>query len=333
MSFMIFALLVIASTLFVLPSRNKINVVEQGINYIDRHQLENGLIPYTFCFDKKLNENCKQGRNYYITASTVYSLDKIRKNYSNDKLDDIVAKSIGLLGVNMPQNGLWKYVPIDEDADISKIDPDIDDTVLISFVLNKHGYTTNNRAAIRNNRDGNGLFYEWIRASKINNEVDPIVNTNAALYLNDKEINRVICSALSGAIKKNEELSTQSYSDNNYALYYAISRAYTEGIDCFGTEKDLIIKKITADQQKTGQIGENEFTTALALNTLLRFGHGDKDFYNKSFNYLFKGQQEDGGWELYPFYCETRAMVWCSGSRSYATAVALEAITHYYFKK
>ncbi|MFA5997190.1 MAG: hypothetical protein WC791_01730 [Candidatus Paceibacterota bacterium] len=300
------------------------SVVAKGVIYIYKNQLPTGEIQSSFCINTKILKSCLPDESFFMTASSLYSLDKISERYTNDYLDLVREKSIDFFIKNRPTNNIWRFFPKDS------VTPDIDDTALISYLLEKHGYgISDNHKIINKNVNDSGIYYTWFKENGARNDTDSVVNVNVALYLNNNITSSKICDYTSRLIKEGQESNSHYWYIDDYDLYYAMARAYNEGVDCFGNEKELIIQKIVGSQKKTGIIGDNEFTTALALNALIDFGYQNKDFYNKSFDYLFRTQQNDGGWSLGDFY---KGDTLKGGSRSYTTAVALEAITSYYYK-
>src|SRR5207244_1566489 len=142
------------------------------------------------------------------------------------------------------------------------IPPDIDDTCCVSFLLAKHGHRVpSNHAVILANRDPRKLFYTWFiprwpmprsvdywrvalpqaiafrrfvtffRTTYASlHDVDCVVNANALLYLGESAELQPVVDYLIESVRAGREGACDKWYQRPFALYYALSRAYFNGV-------------------------------------------------------------------------------------------------------
>ena len=118
----------------------------------------------------------------FTTACVLYAL----RHAGAGQADDIARAAVRFLIKEMRPPGVWSYWTTDSGK---RIDPDLDDTALISVLLRRHHphiALGTNVEAILSARDEAGLFRTWLRGPDRPNDVDAVVNANVVLYLGER---------------------------------------------------------------------------------------------------------------------------------------------------
>jgi len=200
----------------------------------------------------------------------------------------------------------------------------------MSFLLRKHGIGFgSNRNTLYRNRNSENLFYTWIRDPETNNpnDIDCVVNANVLLYLGENPRTRSVCTYLNDIVARNCELQSSVYYIDEAAVYYAISRAFHEGIRCLEASRDSIVARISSGQEENGSFGD-ELSTAFSVCTLLNLGESDSTILSNAASYLIQRQRANGSWVNIAFYVARDASVWW-GSEEFTTALCVEALARF----
>lgn len=156
------------------------------------------------------------------------------------------------------------------------------------------------------------------------------MNANVVLYLGEREETLTVCGYLNAIISKNRESGSYIYYRDDLALYYAVSRAYANGVTSLGAERDTVISRITARRQEDGSFG-SELLTALAICSLLNYSCQDLNLLKSAVTHIIGSQATDGSWPkraLYGGPFKPPHEVWF-GSEELTTALCIEALAHY----
>jgi hypothetical protein len=93
----------------------------------------------------------------FITANVLFSLLRI----NDARLNEVIQRGAKSLLVAKEGRGFWRFWPVK-----SKQHPlplDIDDTGIVSFVLERCGYHLDNKSILSNNQNAEGYFETWLR--------------------------------------------------------------------------------------------------------------------------------------------------------------------------
>jgi hypothetical protein len=285
----------------------------ESINFLAKNQLESGEFGSLICTDKTMF-SCKENSSLFTSTFTLFALKDINTPLVNQM------KENALLFLKLEENyGRWKYW--------TKLNPlmksnfyDLDDTAVISFILKQNdlNFYSNKHFFVQNKNDLN-LFYTWLGADKNHNDIDCVVNANVLLYLGEDE---TVCKYINQNIRAKSNCSY--YYPDRLALLYTASRAYKNGVNCLGENKELIIKEIILDQKIDSSFG-SPLQTALATNTLINFSYCNKETQN-GLLHLINEQQNSGAWQREPLFFGHNFYF---GSEELTTSIALEALNNY----
>ncbi|MBN2737178.1 MAG: terpene cyclase/mutase family protein [Spirochaetales bacterium] len=300
--------------------------VEQGLLWLKKVQLPQGEFK-TYLSPSPSMEYSRYDSSPFVTCGILYNLSFL----DHPVVEGIQKKAKFFLTELADKNFLWRYwTPRSQ----KKIDPDMDDTCLISFVLQKIfniEEIAQNKAILLANRNEDGLFSTWIRKKNAPNDVDTVVNANAILYLGQNPLCGEAAKYIMDCIRVGWEDGSYWYYLNNLSLYYAVARAYANGIRAFADITGLITEKILVEQLENGSF-HTPLQTAMALCTLLNFNYPKDNKTFQAINFLLNSQTESGYWPEEAFYCgpePPHRHVWF-GSRELTTGVCLEALARYY---
>ncbi|WP_158616972.1 prenyltransferase/squalene oxidase repeat-containing protein [Corallococcus exercitus] len=223
--------------------------------------------------------------------------------------------------------GVWRYWTSRNGA---PIDPDLDDTACVSFLLRMLApeLAPDNRVLFSRFRTPEGLYKTWFRKPGARNDVDSVVNANVLLYLGETEETRAASDWLCRIINEDTEAGTYWYYLEPLSLYYAVSRAYHHGATGLERCREAVLRKTLARQQPDGSFG-SALSSGLALCTLLNYGVKDTEAVTRGTAFLLRAQQEDGSWAREAFYIGPEPpgphQVWW-GSEELTTAFCVEAL-------
>jgi hypothetical protein len=250
----------------------------------------------------------------FLSAFVVFAL----RHYTGTQWIDARVRALQFLQSEAEPGGWWRnhnrLNPLHTDHQLPL---DLDDTAVISQILTFYGVSfEDNRAAIQQHTDEQGLYLTWIKPA-FHNETDPVVNANALFYLSmeGSKINHNVVEWL-----VNTRQQSQWYPDR-LALHYSVARAYANGVGSLRTMRTTIVNDILARQDKSGGFG-SDLSTALALNSLHNFGCRGCQ-YDAGLQSLLRRQAADGSWAIAAFY---RGWKNFYGSSELTTALAVDAL-------
>lgn len=311
--------------------------ISRAIGYLAEHQLDHGEFRTFVATDLAMRRDCVFDSSPFTTAVVLYSLLYVP---DDPRTPEMRNKAIRFLLDEMEMPGVWSYWA---SRSGKRIPPDVDDTSLVSFVLQAHiGSPARHNepvlAALRQlcqanqrellaNRDEQGRFRTWLNSPE-RNDVDSVVNANAVLYLGSTPEVRPVCDFLAATLLEGLEVGSYWYYLNHWALYYAVSRAFHHGASLLSRTKPVIRQKVLAAQRPDGSFG-SPLSTALAVCALLNVESGDSASVWAAVDHLLLQQQEEGAWAMLPFYCgppPPQPVSRWFGSEELTTAVCLEAL-------
>jgi hypothetical protein len=149
------------------------------------------------------------------------------------------------------------------------------------------------------------------------NDVDPVVNANAILYLGESDSTHPSIEFITDRVTRNDLRSL--YYEDSLAAFHAISRAYRESSPALGQLANPIVNQV---ELRISKGGLNPLLMALAALTLLNYGRGAGSISSLCRS-IAQSQRQDGGWGPFPYY-----NVW--GSEELTTAFCIEAVNRAY---
>lgn len=295
--------------------------ITSGTNFLYSHQLSYGEFKIYACPNREMNKNCYFDSSIFATTLITYCLNFI----SDPIVDEIIKKSRSFLSKELIGPGLFQYYT---SLNQRILFFDLDDTSNASLCLRNHPFIQSkyNVIHIINNRNKNGLFYTWLGVSEDENNVDSVVNANVICYLGTCQETENSIAWLIDIILHGKEKGSYIYYLDDLFLYYAVSRAYFNGVTSLYQTKEKIFKKIFERQSIDGSFGDS-LTTAIAMSTLLNFGYNDKSTLEKAGEYLVSKQSEDGSWDRIALYIAGSEAFY--GSEELTCAFCLEALARF----
>ncbi len=149
------------------------------------------------------------------------------------------------------------------------------------------------------------------------NDVDPVVNANAALYLGEGPLSRPAISYVQQLISSGLPERYSLYYLDPIFLYHAVARAYRHSVPSFGALGHRIVAEIERGVGRQGRF-DTPLIAACAASVLLTFSPGSPAL-SLAMAQIIEAQQDTGGWPAAPFYL-------CWGSRELTTALCLESL-------
>jgi hypothetical protein len=150
-------------------------------------------------------------------------------------------------------------------------------------------------------------------------EMDPVVNANAVLYLGEgAEMLPAIIYVREAVL--DEGSGGGLWYEDRLSLYYAVARAFRHSAPSFANLKEHIVARILE------RAARNEFFTplhtAMAASVLETFAP-ESPLIGRLVQDLLTAQREDGSWDKSPFYC-AGPNYW--GSEELTTGLCIEAL-------
>lgn len=298
--------------------------IESAIAFLKKRQLPSGEFPIYMSATKSLDGPCKLDNSTTCSALVLYSLSFL----PSQSIFDMLTQSRVFLSNEMKSPGVWQYWT---SGSITKIDADIDDTALISFVLRDYHpriKSGENIQCILANRNDDGLFHTWFRSTGTKNDIDAVVNANVLLYVGQRPETRLVCEYLNRLLAEDCSETAPSYYLDDLFLFYSASRAYFHGANLLASSKESVLNAVVERQQQNGSFG-NPLATALAICTALNFACEDHPILESAWQSLVASQASDGSWPKVAAWAgpeppAPHSVYW--GSEELTTALCIEAL-------
>ena len=263
----------------------------RGLTFLRRRQDASGEFPVRMWREGEDSSAGVADHSVFVTACVLYALRHVQAV----QVDDIVRAAIRFLITEMRPPGVLSYWTADSGK---RIDPDLDDTAVISFLLRRHHphiALGTNVEAILSARDEAGLFHTWLRGPDRQNDVDAVVNANVVLYLGQRPETEAACAHLRDLVLTGQEPGSYRYYVDDAALHYAISRASWHGVRSLDDLRDPLVEKALGRQRADGSFGD-ALCTAWTVSTLMNMGADCSDAIGRALGSLLARQSPDGGW-------------------------------------
>ncbi|MHA8051650.1 hypothetical protein V7S79_11120 [Aquirufa sp. ROCK-SH2] len=339
--------------------KNLLNqAIEQGISYLEDHQLPNGEFLFYMSGDDAM-------QSWNLPESTVFPSAQIGNCLlglkKRDKVGQILLNTANFLKYQMDRGGLWNhYTLLHRWRNVCP--NDLDDTACVSGFLKSMNFNfplERSHQLILDNRRRDGLFYTWITFRFQPNKnlvywyyvlkelkqpfkslifwwkfecsrygVDGVVNANILYYLGKRKETDAIIHHLVHIIKENMEDDCDYWYRSPLVIYYFISRNIPAGINELKEIQPDLTNRILSKKLKNGSFGESELETAFAISSLIYLDYHGPEVEN-GINYLIKTQSKGGNWKRWAFYYSGPQKHVCWGSEELTTAFCLEALALY----
>jgi len=304
-----------------------LSVMQRGLSFLRNSQLPSGNFR-TIQSRSIILEKGRYRRSPFITTFVLYSLTSLQPLFETD---DLIERGIEYLLSECESPGIWRFF-----GRGSHMLPDLDDTCCALVILKKFqmsgidfSYASQHMLQFR---DHSGVFYTWMNLPPDNNDVDPVVNSNALFFysLIDKDLQDVKNYLIN--IIQEIALNGTSFRSSYYlslsSLLYTISRAITFQKAMMPGSSDTIelsVKKLLSEVPKNNDV----LDTALILSASLNLGMIDKHAKVRLVSIL-RQQNLDGSWNAIPFFKEGQGIDIYYGSPELTTALCLEALAKSY---
>ncbi len=327
--------------------------VVRGLDWLAVRQLSWGEFNTNFWYSDQPKRPGVPDSSPFVTAHVVHALDFVK----DARARGMQERALKFLRGEMEGQGFWRYRSRRQGQRWGW-SLDMDDTSCVSYVLRQHNIAfPENRAWLVGNRNARGIFYTWFtprRAMPHNfewlrlalayarcqvlrtvilkherlerNDVECVVNANVVWYLGECAETNAAIDYLIDTARQGREAQEMRYYLHRNSFYYALSRAYANGIARLDEAKEAIVENIRAEWNHAREF-ENDLQVALAACTLLNF-RCDIPELARAMDWLVARQDANGGWREWawigyvPF--TTR---W--GSAEMTTAVCVEALARY----
>lgn len=304
--------------------------IDNGLRYLESVQLEYGEFPTTFTPDVPRPQRSLLSTFDSNLFTTAMLADAIH-NISSPRADRIEKKSVAFIQSQSNPNSLWSYFTTHNPKPLYPSSLyDLDDTAFASMVLQQQDISfPDNHAAIKANKNAEGLYLTFIRAPGERNSIDCGVNANVLSYL--RENDSQVCDYINTEVAQGKNCAVY------YTLpdaYYLITRAYASGISCLKPSIPAITARVlTGFNQENGSVDSSPFKTAIALNILISSSYSGPEI-EKAKQYLLNTQSPyNGAWPADDFWLWAGVdenghpvLLGKSSSSALTTAIVLKAL-------
>ncbi len=290
------------------------------------------------------------GASPFLTSNILFSLLELKTKEAKQ----IIKKGTDFLISQKNSIGLWRYWNHNNGIMEHNVPCDLDDTCLVSFILEKESITAlNNKKYIYANRNEKGqfntwfvpqlklikfpLYYYWLKQDfKYAKGVffpeheplcdlednEPAVAAHALLYLGENKQTQKAIEAIIENVK--DQNCRLEYYDNLAVVYYHLSRAYKYGVKGFALIKHKIQKDLEEiNYQKLGV--DNYLQKVFAVLTLQNFNLTQSVIYEQLMHELIEDEMHKNGWKTYKYWT-TKQRGFLAGSQELTAALYLEAL-------
>jgi hypothetical protein len=280
-----------------IAENNTQNSISSAITYIKKKQQENG----------SWREYVNQG-GISTTWASAFILSKISENKILQRsFENEIPKAISFLE-NNHKDVLWSYNGTwIEDSDSANF-------ALLSYFLNNKEIDTDIAAYWLNFQNSDGGFSTYYDENKLLTSLDDRVISKVSGWIHSHDCVSAVSFYFLAKInqqseafiklkkyfeaKTEQELNSYWWTSNIYVFYYLAKTYHLLGEK---QQLSLILDKVKREQAENGSFGdkygENLFYTGLALEILLLENNENEAEIEKTIEYLFKNQYQDGSWD------------------------------------
>lgn len=302
-----------------------------ALGFLDRRQLPHGEFRTLSSPNVDMRTGLRRHSSPFVTAFVVHTLSLINE----PRARAMIRKACLFMISGWDSPGVWRYfsprqlkgINSEELSRLPDFDPDLDTTACVADALRRSGYPSGCGPSIFYScRDGRGAFRTWRRTGYAENHVDAVVNANVLLFLGHDGAKDAACDYLNEVVEGGGEMQAMVYYRDPLILYYAMSRAYRNGIIGLKPSVRTIRSRIHA-RLRIASTPKDALACALAACALMNLEETDSEHLRIALNCVSRLQAKDGGWQTLAFFSgnpgENRR--WC-GSRELTTAICLEAM-------
>lgn len=275
----------------------------------------------------------------FIHANILYSL-----LYSDPRDNELLQKAKLFLLSSKETGGLWRFWKLENCQ--NGVPPDIDDTSMCSFVLEKLGHTINNRDIILKNIQNDGRFLTWIlpnlsmlihepllaikllsekriisktiKAGMLHpNDSEIGVAANALMYLGESDSTKHAINYCIAAWKNNTD--SHHFYEHKIVIAYHLARAFNEGVSSFIELSNSIENLIK------NELDNFCFAELLLSYLTLKYFKTNSLLLNEVKNKIISKCQDNVElFEIYPYFT-SKNRNYCAGSNCLTASWFLEA--------
>jgi hypothetical protein len=282
-------------------------------------------------FSTQVSKDPGMGESEYASSAfgTALILHCLR-SVEGPEVQALTSKALQFLETEVEHGGLWRFWS--SRSPMHRMVPcDLDSTCCASFALRLYGRAMpENRGIVLGNRAADGRFYTWLRPdladaatfllwslwSGQSDDIDPVVNANAVLYLGESAETAAALQYLSDVVE------TSRYYEDPLAVYYMLARAAAFSapslLSCGGA---LVSRVLSRSREALSPLQD-----ALSLATLLRCEVDVSPALACFVDRLIRTQATDGSWPAAALFRDPARFY---GSRELTTALCLEALATY----
>ena len=156
-------------------------------------------------------------------------------------------------------------------------------------------------------------------------DIDPVVNANAILYLGQSPDTLPAIDWLNEFLKCEMRDSVSSYYPDALALHYMVARACRHSAPGLSKSGATLVSEALKRQASDGSFG-SILATALALSVLLTFVPQSVAI-PAAIGRILQSQEADGSWAMHPFFYASPTEFW--GSPELTSAFCIEVLARY----
>ncbi len=337
------------------------DAISRAVSFVREVQLGNGEFKSLLGSDKTMS-NPVFDSSPFATSFVVFSLAQLPARMGIDARD-VLDRACGFLRAEMEPGGVWRYwtsrqakhflIPPDLD----------DTSCISFALKAAGRRPPDNRWAFRLTRDDQGRFLTWVPPSRRRlpirfwpahgvalarrrmlgptlrlerpedrrfegirireNDVDPVVNANALLYLGEGVETEAALAYVRSFVANRPEPGFSIYYQDTLFLFHAVARAHRCSAPSLADLADPVVAGVLARANADGRY-ENPICAAAAACALAIYDPRSAGL-PPAIEQVLDSQRADGGWDAHPFYAGREGRnFW--GSEALTTALALEAL-------
>ena len=337
------------------------HAIDHAVGFLREAQLGHGEFMTLLGSDKSMS-NPVFDSSPFATSFVVFSLAQLPARMGIDTRD-VLDRACRFLRAEMEPGGVWRYwtsrqakhflIPPDLD----------DTSCISFALKAAGRRPPDNRWAFRLARDEHGRFLTWVPPSRRKlpipswpaqgvalarrcmlgptlrleqpedrrfegirireNDVDPVVNANALLYLGEGVGTEAALAYVQSFISNRPEPGFSIYYQDTLFLFHAVARAHRCSAPSLAGLADPVVSGVLAHADAGGRY-ENPICAAAAACALAIYDPRSAGL-PPAIDQVLDSQRGDGGWDAHPFYAGREGRnFW--GSEALTTALALEAL-------
>lgn len=334
-----------------MKATERTGAIERAITFLQTQQAPSGEFAAYVARDESLQAERRLDHTPFVTTYVTYSLGRVQ----DPRAAAMRERALDFLGGEMEPPGVWHYWAKSHENHLST-PPDVDDTCCVAYLLRESGRPVPPiRRLLLSNRDYQERFFTWFvprpqataylpywrvtlrqilrlhvllgfyrLTEAASDDVDGVVNANVLLYLGSCPEAEPVAEYLRSVLEAGNEATCDKWYLSSSSFYYAVSRAYAEGVKELEPLRSTIVRRISDSQRPDGSFG-NATETALKAAALVNFD-APGSVLEAAVNHLLATQQSDGSWQAHALYFGGPKRYYGWGSEALTTALCVEVL-------